>query len=434
VTYREALAYLESLESLGIRPGLDRIHALLERLGDPHLTFPSVLIGGTNGKGSVTAFLSSILGAAGVRRGVYISPHLVRFEERVAVDGDPISGDEVASLTSEVATAIEAGRRAGVDPPTYFEATTALAFLHFSRRRVPIALLEVGMGGRYDATNVVQPLACAITSVAMDHEQWLGRTLQEIAWQKAGIIRRGVPLVVAHQEGPALGVIRDEAQRLGAPLVGTESCRVRPWSGGPGHSDPPVFSLSTPSGRHYDRLAISLRGDHQVDNASVAVLLAETLAAGPLPGLDLEAVPEGLKRAEWPARIEILPGRPEILLDGAHNPAGCRTLAAYVRDHQPGRRVVLVFAAMKDKPAAEMLDILCPLAEEVIVTALPVSRGETPRRLHELAAVRGAQTVIEPSIPAALERARAGAGENGLVVASGSLYLAGEIKKILARR
>ncbi len=433
MTYPEALAYLESLESLGIRPGLDRTRALLAQLGDPHLSTPSVLIGGTNGKGSVTAFLASILRAAGVRRGVYSSPHLVRFEERIAVDGDPISEDDVASLTSEVAAAIEAGRRAGGDPPTYFEATTALAFLHFTRRRVPIALLEVGMGGRYDATNVVQPLACAITSVAMDHEEWLGRTLPEIASQKAGIIKRGVPLVVARQEESALRVIKDEARRLEAPLVETASCRARPLSGGPIHSDPPVFSLTTSSGRRFDRLAISLRGDHQVDNASVAVLLAETLGAGPFPALDLGAIPEGLKRAEWPARIEILQGRPELLLDGAHNPAGCRTLAAYLRDHQPGRRKVLVFAAMKDKPAADMLEILCPLAEEVIVTSLPVSRGESPRRLCDLATAHCRRVTTEPGIALALDRARAVAGEDGLVVASGSLYLAGEIKKILAR-
>jgi dihydrofolate synthase/folylpolyglutamate synthase len=434
VTYPEALAYLESLESLGIRPGLDRTRALLSRLGDPQWAFPSVLIGGTNGKGSVTAFLASILRAAGVRRGVYISPHLVRFEERIAVDGDQISEDELASLTSEVAAAIEAERRAGGDLPTYFEATSALAFLHFARRRVPIAVLEVGMGGRYDATNVVQPLACAITSVAMDHEQWLGRTLPEIASQKAGIIKRGVPLVVARQEEPALRVIREEARRLEAPLVETESCQARPSSGRSDHADPPVFSLTTPSGRRYDHLAISLRGDHQVDNASVAVLLAETLAAGSFPGIDVGAITLGLKRAEWPARIEILPGRPDLLLDGAHNPAGCRTLAAYLRDHQPGRRKALVFAAMKDKPAAAMLEILCPLAEEVIVTSLPVSRGESPGRLYELAAARCRRVTIEPVIATALDRARAVAGEDGLMVASGSLYLAGEIKKILARR
>jgi dihydrofolate synthase/folylpolyglutamate synthase len=444
MTYAEALSYLASLEPLGIRPGLDRIRALLARLGDPQREFPSVLIAGTNGKGSVTAFLAAILREAGIRPGVYTSPHLVRFEERVAVGAETVAEEEVATLTAEVREAIEAVRAAGAETPTYFEATTALAFLHFARRRVPIALLEVGMGGRFDATNVVDPLACAITPVAMDHMQWLGGTLAEIAFQKAGILRSGVPAAIGSQAPEALAVIRDEAGRLGAPLRLAADCLIqpagggslRPAGGGPGgrgrFPDPPVFSLSTPSGRRHPDLRLSLRGDHQADNATVAVLLAERLAKRGFGRIDDGAIARGLAGATWPGRIEIVPGRPEVLLDGAHNPAGCETLAAYLRDHRPGRRVALLFAAMKDKPAEEMLRILSPLAQEVVVTGLAVARGESPARLHDLALRLQPRAARADSVPIAFEAARRAAGPEGLCVVSGSLYLVGEIKTLLA--
>ncbi|HET8945477.1 MAG TPA: Mur ligase family protein, partial [Candidatus Polarisedimenticolia bacterium] len=195
MTHAEALAWLDGLESLGIQPGFERITALLARLGDPHRGLPSVIVAGTNGKGSVVAFLAAMLEAAGIEAGVYTSPHLVRFSERIRVGAETIGDGDLAALTDEVRRAVEAMQREGRPSPTYFEATTALAFLHFRRRRVPLAVLEVGMGGRYDATNVATPLACAITPIALDHTQFLGTTVGEIAFQKAGIVRRGVPVV-----------------------------------------------------------------------------------------------------------------------------------------------------------------------------------------------------------------------------------------------
>ncbi|OLD66234.1 MAG: hypothetical protein AUI47_00255 [Acidobacteria bacterium 13_1_40CM_2_68_5] len=440
MTYREALAYLDSLEALGIRPGLDRIDALLARLGSPQTAFPSVLIAGTNGKGSVAAILASILRQAGHTPGVYTSPHLVRFEERIVVGDEMISESDLATLAGEVRSAIEAGTHLNEDPPTYFEATSALAFLHFGRRRVPIAVLEVGMGGRFDATNVVRPLVCAITPVSLDHTQWLGRTLGEIAYQKAGILEAGVPAIIAQQTPAAFEVIRAEATHLRAPLTLTTDSKVEPVartaasSGSrPGRlSDPPVFSLVTPSGRRYPELALSLRGAHQVDNAVVAVLLAEQLADRGVSGIDSPAIAAGLRTAVWPGRLEIVPGRPDLLLDGAHNPAGCETLAAYLREQQPGRHTTLVFATMKDKPADKMLDLLCPLVRRVIVTRVPVPRGEAPENLRRLAAARHDAVAHAESVANALALARDAAGREGLVVVSGSLYLVGEIKKGLS--
>ena len=446
MTYREALAYLDSLEVLGIRPGLDRIRALLARLGDPHLAFPSVLIGGTNGKGSVSAYLVSILREAGIAAGAYTSPHLVRFEERIAVDGQPLGAADVAALTTEVRAAIEAGRGAGEELPTYFEATTALAFLHFKTRRVPIAVLEVGMGGRFDATNVVRPLACAITQVAMDHMQWLGSTLEAIAGQKAGILKPGVPGVIAVQDRAALEVIREEAERVGAPLVLASGCAARPAPLGDRYSDPPAFSLTTPAGGRYDRLAIALRGTHQVGNATLSVLLAEQAGKRGFPSIDRQAIVRGLARADWPGRLELIPGAAapgtggpgrtagDLLLDGAHNPAGCESLAAYLRDYQAGRRIALVFASMKDKPAEAMLAVLAPRADALLVTSLPVARGESPGHLLALARRHHPRAGTAPTIEEALPIAAEAAGPGGLVVVSGSLYLVGEVKKLLAHR
>jgi dihydrofolate synthase/folylpolyglutamate synthase len=274
----------------------------------------------------------------------------------------------------------------------------------------------------------VRPLACAITPVAIDHTQWLGGTVAEIAGQKAGILKSGVPAVLSAQEPAALEVIRAEAARLGAPVTLTTACEVSPGR----FPDPPVFSLVTPSGGRYPDLALSLRGVHQVENAVVAVLVAEILAAAGVRGIDGSSIAAGLRRAVWPGRLEIVPGRPELLLDGAHNPAGCATLAAYLRDHQRARSTVLLFATMKDKPADEMLAILCPLARKVIVTRVPVPRGETPEALRRLALARHPDVAHADSIDEALHLARGAAGPDGLVVISGSLYLVGEIKKALA--
>jgi len=436
MTYDEAIAWLESLESLGIQPGLERITALLARLGNPQRDFPSVLVAGTNGKGSVAAFLASILREAGWVAGVYTSPHLVRFEERIRIGGDPLPAADLAALTRDVAGGVEAHRRGGGDPPTYFEATTALAFVHFSRRRVPIAVLEVGMGGRYDATNVVTPLACVITPVSLDHTRWLGRTVAEIAFQKAGILKPGVPAAVSRQEPAALEVIRGEAARVEAPLLETAECDVTRG----GSFDPPRFSLRTLSGASYTDLAPSLRGDHQIENATLAVLVAESLRRHGFSGIDADAVARGLRTAVWPGRLELLPAPagshgPDLLLDGAHNPAGCAILAAYVSQYQARRpRRVLLFAAMKDKPAAEMLGILKPVVDEAIVTSLPVARGTLPADLLRLASAMGLLATGEADPGRALERASRRAGPGGLLVVSGSLYLVGDIMNRLGRR
>ena len=429
MTHTEALAWLDGLESLGIQPGLDRITMLLARLGDPHRGLPSVLVAGTNGKGSVVAFLAAVLEAARVEAGIYTSPHLVRFNERIRVGAEEIPDADLAASTAEVRRAVEAMRRDGLPSPTYFEATTALAFLHFRRRGVPIAVLEVGMGGRYDATNVAEAVACAITPIALDHTQFLGRTEGEIAWQKAGIVRPSVPLIVSRQAPAARRVILDEAARLEAPVIETSLCSLEPAAGFP---DPPSFSLATPSGGLYDA-RLALRGDHQADNAAAAVLLAEILRERRLVRFDPGAVARGLTLARWPGRLDLAPPPagsegPDLLLDGAHNPAGCAILADYLRAHQSRRpRRVLLFAAMRDKEAAAMLAALRPVVDEAILTGLAVARGTPPSELLAAAQRLGLPAEVEPGPTAGLALASRRAGPGGLVIACGSLYLVGAL-------
>ena len=262
--------------------------------------------------------------------------------------------------------------------------------------------------------------------------EWLGKTLPAIAYQKVGILRSKVPAVIASQPGEALRVIREEAERVGSPLIETSACRIYGAGIGGRFPDPPQFDLTTAEGTRFERLELSLRGDHQVDNAAVALLLAMTLRA--TAGIDVSPrnIARGLARTSWPGRVDLVPGRPELLLDGGHNPEGCRTLAAYLRDHRPRPHTILVFAAMKDKPAGAMLELLAPLMEKTVITSLPVPRAATAEELCRIASGLGIPAIGEPDPARALRRGRAAAGANGLVVVSGSLYLVGEIKKLLA--
>lgn len=437
-TYDAGMRRLDALESLGIQPGLERITALCARLGDPHRGLKAVVVAGTNGKGSVTAFLAAILAEAGIAPGVYTSPHLSRFEERIRIGDQEVTPAEVATLAAEVMDAVDDMRRDGQPTPTYFEATTALAFLHFKRRRVPLALLEVGMGGRFDATNIVEPIAVAITPVSLDHTQYLGDTVAAIARQKAGVLRKGVPAAVGRQSPEAMRVIRDEAKRLDAPLHESAACAVSPRSASTGEPlDPPVFDLVVPPDALYPQLAPALRGEHQVDNAVVAVLLARAARARGFAGIDDAAIARGLRTARWPGRLELIEGKApdgaDLLLDGAHNPAGCAILAAYLLRHQARRRRVLLFAAMRDKPATEMLRALRPAAEGLVLTSLALARGAAPADLAPGAAAAGFDAEVVPDRSAALAAARSAAGPDGLVVVCGSLYLVGEVRSAIVR-
>lgn len=430
----DALAYLLRLETLGIKLGLDNIRQLSAALGDPHKTFPSVIIGGTNGKGSVAAMTAAALGGSGRRTGVYTSPHLVDLAERFVIDGRPVSPDMLAGAAETVRAASQQLMTSGTLPahPTFFEATTAIAFEIFKRAQVDIAVLEVGLGGRFDATNVVTPVAAAITSIDLDHTDLLGPTIEDIAREKAGIIKPGVPIVAGERKPEPRAIIETAAAERGAPFVSAFENIELHAAMDEGRA---TIDLVTPQAT-YRGVRLALRGRHQVDNAVVAVRLLETMNDG---GVDVsrDAIAEGLRGAVWPARLEPLSAsrldRPErtVLLDAAHNPAGARALAGYLADWHPGG-VPIVFGAMRDKDAAGMLSVLAPQASRFCLTSAQTPRAMDPASLSEIAR-RAAPDVpvdVKPNVRAALECAL-DRSDSPTVVCAGSIFLVGEARAIL---
>jgi len=410
-----AAAYLASRARLGIKFGLDTIRALNEELGRPQLAYPTLLIAGTNGKGSVAAYADAALRAAGLLAGRYTSPHLVRVNERITVGGEEIApralADAVAGVRSAAERLVKSGR---IDAhPTFFETLTAAAFLHFRARRVDVAVLEVGMGGRLDATNTAEPLASAVVTIGMDHEQYLGTTLAAIAGEKAGVLRRGRTTVLGPMPTPAEIAIRRAADRVGARCVGAmEGVTAIPGPDG--------LAVTTPAGRY---VVATLPGPHQRDNAVVALRLLEAAAAAGL-AFDLPRAARGFAEALWPGRLQRVPGRPPLLLDGAHNPAGALALAAALRDEPP---FVLVFGAMADKDVGAVGRTLFPLAREVVLTRAPSPRAADPALIAERVGGPAATALREPDLARALRTARLLAGRDGLVVVAGSLYLVGDV-------
>lgn len=396
----DPLSYLYSLEQFGIKFGLDNISALVDRLGHPERAFQTVHVAGTNGKGSVTAMVDAALRAAGRRSARYTSPHLVDLRERFVIDGAPVTDDALVSAIDRVKRAADDLRASGILDvhPTFFEVTTAVAFELFREARIDVAVLEVGLGGRLDATNVVAPAATAITSIAFDHERYLGNTLRDIALEKAGIIKPGVPVIVGVLDEAADRAIVEVARERGAEIV-----RATP-------DDAAGFD-------------IGLRGDHQVGNAAVAVRLLRTL------GVPDAAIAHGLAHPDWPGRLDLrrLSDGREMLLDAAHNPAGASALASYLKAAMP-ERPPLVFAAMKDKDAASMLAALLPAVGDLIVTRVDMARAASPDALAQLARSIAPDLRVRAiaSIDDALAEAWAIARR---IVVAGSIFLLGDVLK-----
>jgi dihydrofolate synthase/folylpolyglutamate synthase len=432
---------LFALETFGIKLGLDNIRTLLTALGSPERTWPSIHIGGTNGKGSVAAMVERALRASGLRTGRYTSPHLDRIEERVAIDGAPIDRATFAAVTADVFDVVDELMAAGTLPvtPTFFEVSTAVAFEIFRRQHVDVAVVEVGLGGRFDATNVLTPTIAAITSIALDHERHLGRTLPEIAFEKAGIAKPGVPLVIGRLPDAAAARIAAVAADVGAPIVDAHA--------GPLRRDADVASWGA-GDRKYPPLTLALAGRHQLDNAAVAVAILENWSAL-VRHVSTEAIVTGLTECEWPARLEWLrlPRRPstrlgtapgvsrdrgaaeewgDVLIDAAHNPAGAAALASYLQDTR-SPKLPIVFAAMADKDVAGMIKALEPVASMFIATTVPHARARPAERLAaDIRTQAAAAQVIAVATP---EAAVARALEHSpRVVAAGSIYMVGPLR------
>jgi dihydrofolate synthase/folylpolyglutamate synthase len=413
VRYEAAIRYLYGLEPRGMTLGLARVKRALSARGSPERSFAAVHVAGTNGKGSVAATIASVLQHSGLRVGLFTSPHLHRLVERFRVDGRNMPQAELARRVGELAPWLE---RASTPPLSFFEVCTLLALEWFRDRRCDVAVLEVGLGGRLDATNVVRPALSVITRIALDHTDRLGPTLRHVAREKAGIIKAGVPLVVGVREGEALAVIRARAQRLGAPLWRIDhdfsatahgsTCEVRVGS-------ERIRALRAP-----------LAGEYQVDNLACAVAALRVLARrGPLARrrgvkLDERALRRGLSRVRWPGRLELIPGAPDVLCDAAHNPDACAELARYL-DGVAGayRRKLLLFGVLQDKDHERMLAVLLPRFDELIFVT-PAS----PRALLSgvLQARFGGSAIDD--VGAALRHAQKRAGKRGLIVAAGSIF------------
>lgn len=411
-TYAESVRYLYSLgnEVLTAKLGLERITALLQALGNPQRACRWVHVAGTNGKGSTCAMIEAGLRAAGVRTGLYISPHLVEPTERIQIAGRQVTQEQFTSAFLRVhETAESMLASSGLDMhPTYFETVTAMAFVLFADEKLDTVVLEVGLGGRLDATNVVTPELSVITPIDYDHQIFLGDTIQQIATEKAGILKPGVPAVFAEQRREAEAVLRAHA-----PAQYTLS---RDWPIADLAMDArgSRFRLSGPTGSV--DIVCPLAGEHQVENARVAAIALSQLGVSPA----------GMASTRWPARLERVSERPEIIIDGAHNPAGTRALAAYIRRFYSGRRIWLVYGALRDKAVAEMTSILFPLADRVILTAPANSRAMPPEDI----AAPGAHLTHSVAEAIAL---LSGAPPEDVVFITGSLYLAGEAHALLVK-
>ncbi|MGQ0761810.1 MAG: bifunctional folylpolyglutamate synthase/dihydrofolate synthase [Acidobacteriota bacterium] len=433
MTFDDAVSYLLSLghETLTIKLGLANTERLLVALGNPHNSFPSVQIAGTNGKGSTAVMLESICRAGGFRVGLFTSPHLISITERIRVNGADITQDEFARLTTQVKQiAEELVRRGELQTlPTFFEHVTAIALLAFQEAKVELAILETGLGGRLDSTTAAGAQVVAITPVAMDHEEYLGSTLAEIAAEKAAIIRPRVTAIVAPQQDEALEVIKG---RCGEVAVKARFASA-PTNVTVAEDSVPGRMCATFETRNdrYENVCLGLRGRHQVPNAATAVVLAEALCER---GFDISrhAILTGLQDARHPGRLEIFDGNPPVLFDGAHNPAAARALGDYLDEfiHQP---ITMIFGAMRDKPLNEIATILFPAAHEVILTELDNPRAATLQNLKAAVPSGLDQTNLHEakSVAEAWQIARRVTGPAGLILITGSLYLVGAAQETL---
>ncbi|MFW6241272.1 MAG: bifunctional folylpolyglutamate synthase/dihydrofolate synthase [Thermodesulfobacteriota bacterium] len=414
------LRELYGLRRFGIKLGLDTIRAMLDGLGNPHRRFRAVHLAGSNGKGSVASALATILAGAGQRVGLYTSPHLVRFNERFCVNGRPVS-DEALAAAHEAVRTVPTGDRS----PTFFEFATAMAFHLFAEAKVDWAVIETGMGGRLDATNVLDPALAVITNISLEHAAYLGDSLELIAAEKGGIIKPGVPAVTGAREAPARGVLAEIARGRSAPLffLGTDF-RAIPEPDG-------TFQYEGLDGR-WENMRAGLAGGFQVDNAALTLAACELLVRDGV-NLPKPAVRTGLARNRWPGRLEVVAERPRILLDGAHNLAAARLLAAYLDSLRKESPVTLVVGILDDKPHRDMLEALLPVCRRVIYTQARNERALPAETLRDAGAAPTRDTMVLPDVGEALAAARQMATPDETICVAGSLYVVGEAKEALER-
>ncbi len=429
-TYAQAVQRLEWLghEGRSLKWDLNNVRAVLERLGHPERRFASVHVAGTNGKGSVAAMVESILRAAGHCTGLYTSPHLERINERIAFAGAPIDDADFAAAFNAVADATESllAEAALPNHPSFFETLTAMAFWHFAQAGVELAVLEVGMGGRLDATNVVTPEVAVITSIDFDHERYLGYSIEQIAAEKAGIIKPGVPVVNAAEHPLAQSVVPARAAELRAPVVDVDTAY---WAEAARTSDFGRYEfLACAADGFRLRMSPSLRGAFQLRNALTALAAVRELAKRGW-AIPAEAIATGIATASWPGRLELARRDPLVFLDGAHNPAGARQVLRFWEEHLAGRRIHLVYGTVREKAVGEIAELLFPPAASVTLTELATPRAAGAESLTDLARSLNPNVRLERDPAQALARALDSAARDDVVFVTGSLFLVGDCRK-----
>jgi dihydrofolate synthase/folylpolyglutamate synthase len=441
MNYESAVAYLLSLgrelaaptQAAAAKFDLENITVLAERLGRPDRAYPSVHIAGTNGKGSTAAFLESILRIAGLRTGLNTSPHLERINERVRINGDDISDELFAQTLTRIRDLIEQLLAEGKlrAHPTYFESVTALAFEVFARSAVESAIFETGLGGRLDATNIITPLATIITRIDFDHENFLGHSLAEIAGEKAGILKPGIPVIITAQLPEAREVLLARAKQISAPVIDTfAEYRSGPESNREGCFRAQVTEIAT---GWSVMLAPGLPGRFQLQNALNAAAAARVLQSRGHAISD-DAIARGIATAEWPGRIEKINTLPDIYLDGAHNPGAARELAKFIQENFVDRKIFMLFGALRDKAVDEVAGLLFPLAAEVIFTEARTIRAISARQLAEIAGHHAPHFSVVPSAEQAFDAALAKAAPVDAIFITGSLYLVGQLRQYWKQR
>jgi dihydrofolate synthase / folylpolyglutamate synthase len=441
MNYQAAVRYLLSLgrelaaptQAAAAKFDLENISTLAERLGHPERAYPSAHVAGTNGKGSTAAFLESILRHAGLRTGLNTSPHLEKINERIRVNGEEITDEAFADTITRIQSVIEELLAAGKlrAHPTYFECVTAMAFEHFARQRVDFAVFEVGLGGRLDATNILLPAVTIITRIDFDHENFLGHSLREIAGEKAGILKPGVPLVLAPQHAEAEEVILARTKKLNCPVVQTtHAYRVDEGAIRDGLVCARVTELA--SGAAFE-INSSLPGRFQLQNALCALAAARLLGSCGFK-ISPDAITRGIASTVWPGRLEKLHSHPDVFLDGAHNPAAARELAVFIEHHFAGKKIRLIYGALRDKAVDEIAGILLPLAAEVVFTEPRTSRAISAAQLAEIASHHASIATVVPDAEQALENTLANAAHDDVIFITGSLYLVGQLRRYWKNR
>jgi len=412
ISYEDAVAYLFGLQKYGIKFGLSKTSNLLEAFGNPHLRQKYIHIAGTNGKGSVAAMIEAILMNSGLKVALYSSPHLVRFTERFRIDGKEIHPGQVADLVRDLKRVVDP-----TQPPTFFEVTTAMALIYFAREKPDISIMEVGMGGRLDATNVIRPVASAITNISLEHQSFLGPSLTDIAGEKAGIIKPGIDLVTAATQSQVIKVFSETCKRRKAPFwrIGRE---IRYRRNGAKLN---YYGL----GRIERDLELGLVGKHQVRNAALALAVVELLEKR---GFTVSSghIREGLKETRWPGRMQVVSQKPLIILDGAHNPDAMRILVNSMRDAFQWKRLILVLGVMGDKDIPKIINRIVPIADYIIYTRPEYYRAAEPQVLMNEAGPFGKKGEVIPTIPEALNKAKDRSGPGDVILVTGSLFTVGE--------